>query len=303
MLKVNQSDTSSFSVNQFSYLSNFPGLWHYHPEYELTLILHGQGTRFVGDHLERFSAGDLVLIGKNLAHTWRSDTVADNAGPSEALVIQFREDFLGEGFFKVPEMVAIRSLLQKSARGMRITGKTQQTVAAAVKRVQLRTGGARLLELLSVLHLLSESEELIPLASEGYCDHSAGSDSERLNRVYAYIMNHFQKQVRLTDVAEMASMSPTAFSRYFTQRTRKSFSQFLIEKKVGYACKLLIGGNLSILQICYECGFQNVSSFNKQFKKITSLTPKQYQLNYRPFGNQEARKHSGDLRLVGVKDV
>jgi AraC-like DNA-binding protein len=302
LLKVNQPDTMSFSVNQFHYLSSFPGLWHYHPEYELTLIVRGQGIRFVGDHLERFEEGDLVLIGKNLAHTWKSDPVNVH-GPSEAIVAQFREDFLGELFLKLPEMIPVRSLLQQAARGIKVTGASRAVLADQMKQMYALQGAARLLHLLSLLTSLAETEDAVFLASEGYCNHKVESDSERLNTVYGYIMTNFQKPIRLTDVAEMAHMSPTAFSRYFTQRTRKSFSQFLIEKKVGYACRLLIGRDLSILQICYECGFQNVSSFNKQFKKITSLTPKQYQQNFRPFGHQQVKKHAVDSRLVGTLEA
>lgn len=302
LLKVNQLDTMSFSVNQFNYLNNFPGLWHFHPEIELTLILKGHGMRFVGDSIERFEDGDLVLIGKNLAHTWKSESADETLGSSEAVVTQFKEGFLGDAFLQTPEMIGVRNLLQNSTRGIKITGATKKRVVLRIKQMQAAQGAPRLMHLLSILILLSESKDITLLASEGYCNHNAESDSERLNKVYSYIMNNFQKPIRLTDVAEMAHMSPTAFSRYFTQRTRKTFSQFLIEKKVGYACKLLIGGDLSILQICYECGFQNVSSFNKQFKKITKLTPKQYQLNFRPFGNQQIKKHAIDSRLVGIKE-
>lgn len=300
LLKVNQPDTMSFSVNQFNYLNHFPGLWHYHPEYELTLILNGKGLRFVGDHIESFEKGDLVLLGKNLAHTWKSESHA-GYGPSEAVVIQFREDFLGDAFWQLPEMLLVKSLLQRSARGIRINGATQRKIASMIQEMQDLQGPERLIKLLSALTILANSEDLTLLASEGYCNHTEEGDNERLNRVYHYIMNNFQKPIRLTDVAEMAHMSPTAFSRYFTQRTRKSFSQFIIEKKVGYACRLLIGGSQSILQICYECGFQNVSSFNKQFKKITGLTPKQYQQNYRPFTNQRIKKHAVDSRLLDAE--
>ncbi|GAA4439929.1 AraC family transcriptional regulator [Ravibacter arvi] len=299
LLRVNQPDTLSFSVNQFNYLHSFPGLWHYHPEFELTLILKGAGTRFVGDHVESFEAGDLVLIGKNLAHTWRSDTAPDGlpGGPAEALVTHFREEFLGSAFFDIPEMLAVRGLLNRSARGLKVTGAVRARLTAELKLLQDFSGAAKLLKLLHLLVLLSESDELTTLASEGFCQGTSDSDSDRINKVYAYIMNNFQQQIRLADVAEMAHMSPTAFSRYFTQRTRKPFSQFLIEKKVGYACRLLMSARFSILQICYECGFQNVSSFNKQFKKITGVTPRQYQLTYKPFGGQPLDRSREDDRV------
>ncbi len=283
LLKVNLPDSMSFNVNHFNYLSNFPGIWHYHPEYELTLILNGTGTRFVGDHIEQYKEDDLVFIGKNLAHTWKTNFSSDlsQIGTSEALVIHFNENFLGKDFFLIPEMISIKNLLEKSRRGIKITGQTKSILIQQIQTFPKLHAAHRLFKLLSILIIIAESPDLNFLSSEGYFNQFKKNDCERLNKIFEYIVNNFRESIRLIDVATVANMSPTAFSRYFTLRMRKSFSQFVIEMKVGYACKLLMGDRFTILQICYECGFQNVSNFNKQFKTITGINPKQYRLKFK----------------------
>ncbi|WP_138991194.1 AraC family transcriptional regulator [Larkinella sp. C7] len=281
LLKVKKTETDSFSVNYFKYNGPFPGLWHYHSEYELTLIVKSSGTRFVGDHIDRYNENDLIFIGKNLAHTWKSDSSKEKPQSSEALVIHFKKDFLGNSFFKTPELYAIEQFLQLSQRGIKIMGKTQTEVIDQMYQIQTLSGVHKLIKLLQILCLLADSKELTLLSSEGYNLNINEKTNDRLNKVLAYIMNNFKSSIRLIDAADIANMSPTAFSRYFKQRMQKPFSQFVNELKVGYACKLLMLHKFSIQQICFECGFQNVSNFNKQFKSFTELSPKQFQLKHR----------------------
>ncbi|RRB04003.1 AraC family transcriptional regulator [Larkinella rosea] len=281
LLKVKKTETDSFSVNYFKYNGSFPGLWHYHSEYELTLIVKSSGTRFVGDHIDRYNENDLIFIGKNLAHTWKSDSSKEKNQSSEALVIHFKKDFLGSSFFTTPELYAIEQFLQLSQRGIKITGKTQIEVIDQMYQIQTLSGVNKLIKLLQILCLLADSKELILLSSEGYNLNVNENTNDRLNKVHAYIMNNFKSSIRLIDAADIAHMSPTAFSRYFKQRMQKPFSQFVNELKVGYACKLLMLQKFSIQQICFECGFQNVSNFNKQFKSFTGLSPKQFQLKHK----------------------
>jgi AraC-like DNA-binding protein/quercetin dioxygenase-like cupin family protein len=288
LLKVKKTDAESFSVNHFRYSGSFPGLWHYHAEYELTLIVKSQGTRFVGDNIDRYAENDLIFIGKNLAHTWKNDNAIDatEIPSSEAVVVHFLEDFLGTSFFATPELSALEKFLSISRRGVKITGKTQEKVIAYMYELEFLTGPEKLMKLLQILILLSVSADLILLASDGYSQYINENDNDRLNKVHAYIMNNFKSPIRLTDAADIANMSPTAFSRYFKQRMQKPFSQFVIELKIGYACKLLMQHQFSVLQICYECGFQNVSNFNKLFKNFTELSPKQFQLKHKSLRHQ-----------------
>ncbi len=276
LIKVNVPEKASFSVNRYAYTDHFPGVWHFHEEYELTLIEKSYGSRMVGDHIERFEAGDLIFIGKDLPHTWRNDEKVK--GVSEALVIHFLEDFLGASFFSLPEMYRIKRLLERSGRGLKVQRKEARSIAGIMRLMETSTGAERILQLLKILHLLAETEDIEELSSEGFTNSIHYADSDRLKRVYEYIMNNFQEDISLSRAAGVANMSPTAFSRYFKNRTRKSYTQFVIELKIGYACKLLINEKISVADVCYQSGFQNLSNFNQQFKSITSLTPKKYQI-------------------------
>ncbi|MBX2925529.1 MAG: AraC family transcriptional regulator [Chitinophagaceae bacterium] len=276
LIKVNVPQKSSFSINRYSYSDQFPGIWHFHEEYELTLIEKSSGSRMVGDHIERFKVGDLIFIGKNMPHTWRNDE-GSTEGTSEALVIHFFENFLGEAFFDLPEMYKMKRLLERAKRGLKVQEPLSKKIAALMKRAEASVGSPRVILLLEILQLLSRSEQLEELCSEGFTNSINYNDSDRLKRVYEYIMNNFQEDVSLSRAASVAHMSPTAFSRYFKSRTRKSYTQFVIEMKIGYACKLLINEKMSVAEVCYKSGFQNLSNFNQQFKSITSLTPKKYQ--------------------------
>ncbi|CAL1518461.1 AraC family transcriptional regulator [Chitinophaga sp. MM2321] len=279
LIKVNVPQKASFSVNRSVFSNGFPGIWHFHDEYELTLILESSGRRMVGDHIDRFTSGDLIFIGKNLPHTWRNDEL-HTYDKSEVLVLHFLDDFLGNTFFGIPEMAKVSAFLERSHRGIKIIGETRDYIADQLIKMEQAAGADNIILLLSMLNTLSNSDsnDLVELSSEGFANSIDESGSNRLNKVYEYIMNNFQEGISLVKVAAVANMSPTAFSRYFKSRTRKSFSQFTIELRIGYACKLLMREDMSVTQACYESGFQNLSNFNQQFKEITRLTPKKYQL-------------------------
>lgn len=277
LIKVNVPQATSFSVNRYVYEDCFPGIWHFHDEYELTLIIESSGSRMVGDNIDRFTEGDLVFIGKNLPHTWRNDELRTYQ-KAEALVLHFLDQFFGNGFFDIPEMEKIQRLLDRSHRGIKITGKTRDHIAALLLKMEYTEGADKIILLLTLLNLLAASGDLCDLSGEGFANSIDESGSDRLNKVYEYVMNNFQEDISLVKVAAVANMSPTAFSRYFKSRTRKSFTQFLIELKIGYACKLLMKEDMAVAHVCYESGFQNLSNFNQQFKSITGLTPKKYQL-------------------------
>lgn len=285
LIKVNVSPKASFVVNRYVYEDCFPGIWHFHDEYELTLILKSTGTRMVGDSIDRFEEGDLVFIGKNLPHTWRNERLRSFRKP-EALVLHF----FSSGFFEIPEMADIRHILNRSGRGIKITGATRDRAAAILLKMEHAKGADKMILLLSVLNLLTKSDDLIELSSVGFADSINAPGSNRLNSVYEYIMNNFQKDIGLAKAAAVANMSPTAFSRYFKSRTRKSFTRCLIEMKIGYACKLLMKEDMTVAQVCYESGFQNLSNFNQQFKTITGLTPKKYQLMHESVPNGKINK-------------
>ena len=272
---------SSFSVRK----DEFPCLdeyLHFHPEFELILILKGHGMRLVGDNISAFKEGDMAFIGPNLPHLWRNDKLfyQDNKHEVEVVVVQFLEDFLGKDFFTKNEMKSILQLFNKSKQGLHIHGETNTSVALKIKKLISAEGFSRILILLEILHELASSQNLNLLSRSGYLHNFTESDAMRMDRVYKYLIDHFKDDIKLDEIAAVANLSSPAFCRYFKKRTKKSFSVFLNEMKIGHACKLLMEGEYAISEIGYECGYNSLTNFNRQFKRTTGLAPYKYRKQY-----------------------
>lgn len=262
--------------DEFEY---YPTPWHYHPEYELVLVVKSTGQRMVGDSIENFEDGDLVFMGPNLPHVFNNGPEYYRGHPdlkAEAIVIHFNQDFAGKGFFELPEMARVKKLLFNSRWGLKILGGTQGKIARGMEEMLHQTPAQRLLQLLQLLEELSVSEEYRLLASLGYVQADQQLDANRMNKVYNHIMARFRDSITLSEVAQVANLTTPSFCRFFKSRTRKTFTQFLNEVRVGYACKLMAEEHLNISDICYQSGFNNVSNFNRQFKRIVNKSPLQY---------------------------
>jgi len=273
---------NSFSVKEdlYPYLYNH---WHYHPEIELTFIRKGTGMRLVGDSMEQFKDGDLILLGANVPHLWRSDAVYFSKQPGlhiEAVAIHFKRDFWGSDFLDLPEMKQIKDLLEKSKRGIRVTGKTQQAIAPKMEAALKASDSARIVLLIDMLATIAASKEHKFLSSAGFLKSYSLANTDKINVIYDYTFNNFQKELSIKEIASVANLSPHSFCRYFKTRTLKTYWQFLLEVRIGYACRLLIEDKLTVARICYECGFNNLSNFNRHFKSITNKTPLQYVKQY-----------------------
>ncbi len=279
LLRVPIGSESSFSVRQDVVL-HFYDRWHYHPELELLHIEQGSGTQFVGDTIQNFQPGDVLLIGANLPHYWRCDQkYFDNQAElfAQATVVHFRADFWGDAFLKLPENRAIAQLLDRAKQGIHINGLTRDVVVNQLKKMLNATGTQRIIALLTILTAVAESPETTLISTTDYPDQFDEADTDRINRIYAYALANFQRKVSIAEVAAVANLSPHSFCRYFKSRSRKPFSQFLLELRVHHACKLLSDSQLSISQVCMESGFNQFSGFNKYFKQITGKSPMQYQ--------------------------
>jgi AraC-like DNA-binding protein len=278
LLKISLPSECSFSIRQ-DVVPYFYNRWHYHAEVELVHIHQGSGTQFVGDSIQRFAPGDVLLVGADLPHYWRCD--ADYFAPqsdlqAQATVVHFRPDFWGAALLELPESRELIHLLEQARRGIRLHGPVRDVVRRLLARLLTATGVARLVLLLRILTLVAAADEVELLASSPYRTPGNESDTERINRIYAYSLAHFQQAIPLADIAAVANLSAHSFCRYFKAHTRKSYSRFLLELRVRHACQLLHGGPLSIAQVCYESGFNQFSSFNKYFKQITGMTPLYY---------------------------
>ncbi|MEZ4775200.1 MAG: AraC family transcriptional regulator [Bacteroidia bacterium] len=277
--QIPQSLGESFSISLDEGPYFFTPL-HFHYACQLSLILESTGTRFVGDNIERFEAGDLVLLGSNIPHVFRNDPVYYESGShlkARAIHAFFTPDFPGEKFMSLPETAAIRQLILQAGRGLKIMGQTRKIITEKMLQIGGREGLPRLLELLSMLDILSRSSELVFLSSRVSDPSLKKSDSDKINDVFNFVMGNYQDDIRLDQIASVAHMSPTAFCRYFKRSTQKTFSQFLNEIRIGHACRMLREESFPISEIGFLCGFNNTSNFNRRFKNITTFTPKEYQ--------------------------
>ena len=267
--------TEPFVIKRNRY-PNFLKIWHYHPELELVLIIEGTGTRFAGGSIEKFEPGELVLLGKNLPHMWLNDDpyFDESSGLfAEALCIHFREDFLGEKFLEIAGTEHLSLLLKKATRGIRFQNLSGSIIDEIQQVAEESCEFTRLMKVLNILHQLAKHKEIALLSSEGYLNLAMGNESDK---THEYIFKNFNKPIQLSDVAAIAQMNPSAFSRYFRRVHRKTFSRYLIEVRISFACKLLMENKYNISAICYKSGFNNISNFNKQFRRIMDMSPSAY---------------------------
>jgi AraC-like DNA-binding protein len=257
---------------------SYNAAWHFHPEFQITLVIKSYGYRLVGDNIAPLHAGDLVLVGSNLPHVWQQDRKArsDSAQAVHAVIVRFLETFAGKDFLEIPEMKPVHLLLRRSTRGLQVTGATRQAVAEKMRRLPETAGLERISGLLSILSTLARSKELKPVASAGFVPVLNGSDHDRMERVCHYINTHLDSVIDRAEVARQAHLSQGAFSRFFKLRTGKTLPQYINELRVGRACRLLAEGETKITDIALECGFANLANFNRRFLEIAGLTPRDY---------------------------
>lgn len=259
----------------------FPVPWHYHPEYELVLVTKSTGRRMVGDHIGYFEDGDLVFMGPRLPHVWVNDTAYyENTGlEADAIVIHFEESFLGADFLNIPEMENFKKFLQLSRRGLAIKGNTREKINALMKKMLVTGHGLKQLSLLlKIFDILSNYPEYESLASPGYLLSSQADDqSDRFSKVTEYIMRNFDRDIALPEIASVANMAMTTFCNFFKKHYGLTFVEYLHVVRIGHACKLLSEKNQeTVIDIAYECGFNNLAHFNRQFKRIKKMTPTEY---------------------------
>lgn len=257
---------------------------HFHPEMQLKYIIEGTGDLFVGDTFVPFEPGDLFLIGSNQSHVFKSDLIYYENKPgltAHSVSIFFQEESLGKGFFNIEEVSEIRRLIERSGRGLKFTKSVSRQVGPRIANIPKTQGFARFIEILHILHDLAMVEGYKYLATVNTHTPLSDRESEKVNEVINFIIQNYRDDIKLEDVANIANYSQAAFCHFFKQHTRKTFVQFLIEVRVSKACKMLRNSDMNVSQICYDCGFNNVSNFNRQFKKITGLSPTAYTRKYK----------------------
>ena len=251
--------------------------WHYHPEFEITYVHKGRGTRMVGDNVNYFEDGDFVFLGSNLPHTWVSD---DDYNQSEAdmevLVLQFHSQLFSNEWLGWQEMTHLRSLLNNSDRGLLFDGGKQKLAAEILIKLQKASGFRKILLTMELLDYLGEKGGTA-LASQSYIPPLKDATEERLLTVCQYIHNNFTHPIKLDTVAKLANMNATSFCRFFRKSTGQSVMEYVNDLRISKACNLLLSGQrLNITEIAYRSGFNSQSLFNRCFLKKKKMTPKEF---------------------------
>lgn len=259
--------------------SYFNPNWHFHPEFQLSFIVKGKGTRFIGDHVETFQEEDLVFTGPNLPHLWRSDKIyfdKKSKLTTRGLVIYFDHTLLNAAILEKEEFHYINKLVENSARGIEFYGETRGKIKRLLLKIANEKGFRRIITLMEIINMLANSSEYNLLSSPRYTNLLKDNDAEKMSLVYEYVMTHFKNKIALEEIAGMLNMTTTSFCRYFKPRANKTFTRFVNEIRIGHARQLLLENNLNISQIGYECGFNALSNFNRQFKSIVNVPPQEY---------------------------
>jgi AraC-like DNA-binding protein len=268
----------SFHIREFG-ISAFHAPYHFHAEIELTAIIKGQGERYIGNHMENFQDGDLVLLGPHLPHCWKLDQQESNLTAS-AIVVQFDLHFLGESFYQQVEMAPIKRLLEDSMYGIHFN--TQDAVGIHEQLIALKNEPDHfqaLISLLQILKTLSSCNYRL-LDKDRNSVSPSSSEQERMNFIVAYIVENFNRKISLQEAADRANLTTNAFCKYFKKNTRKTFMEMVIDYRINYARQQLIQTDKPISDIAFESGFGDPSHFYKSFRSKTNLSPVQYRKKF-----------------------
>lgn len=277
--KIPKTEDSSFRV-QIDKEPYFYDILHQHPETQITLIVSGSGTIIQGDYIGNFKPGDVFIFGANMPHVVKSDPKFYEEGSTHkchAISIFFDSQSFGKDFFDLPEMRGVNDFIKKSVRGLKLHGDNRRFLTKILSEIEHIDGINKIISLLNIFNRLSTSDSFDWLSSEPHTLNVDDTEGKRLNDIFQFTMREFHRPITLDEVADVAHMTPSAFCRYFKQRTRKTYVSFLNELRVAHACKLLLNKELNVTEVCYRSGFVNLSNFNRKFKTITKHTPSQYQ--------------------------
>jgi len=252
---------------------------HYHEELELNLIINAKGARrIVGDHIDTIDDIELVLVGPNLYHAWfthqcRSEEIRE-------VTIQWHRDLFEDKLLRRNQLSFIRSMMDRSQKGILFSNEAAATLAPRILSLNQKKGFDSVLELLSILHDLSISKNMRTLSDASFTNQHFTYNSRRIEKAFEYMNNNYDKPITLGEVARLVSMTEVSFSRFIKKRTGNTFIDSLNEIRLGHASRLLIDTTHSISEISYHCGFNNISNFNRIFKKKKTCTPKEFRENF-----------------------
>ena len=263
---------SSFTLLHYTHALDRDILWHYHPEYELVYIPQGSGRRHVGQHVSQYRGGELIFIGPNLPHLSFS---YEQQGAFEQIVLQLREDFLGEGFLQRPELAAVQQLFARSQQGLSFGATTRANIGATLREMLAQPAPKRLLTLLDLLYQLAGASDVTELHAAMGISSVQAREQQRLREVYQHIEQHYATPITVQDMADRTHLTVPAFCRYFKKMTGQTLTGFLQEYRISQA-RLLLLQDLPVTEVSFTVGFNNLSHFNRTFRKLTGQSPSDY---------------------------
>ncbi|MEN9525874.1 MAG: hypothetical protein RL447_732 [Bacteroidota bacterium] len=252
---------------------------HYHEEMELNLIINAKGAkRVIGDHMGEIDDIELVLVGSNLPHFWKTHRCRSHE--IQEITIQFHKDLFEEKMLRRNQLKFIREMFEKSSRGVLFSKSTSRQASARLKKLQTKNGFDSVMELMSILHDLSISRNIQLLSKSSFSNVQPSYKSKRIEKVMEYLRENFDKPIELSDVAHIANMTEVSFSRFMKAQLGVGFIDTLLDIRLGHASRLLIDTHQPIAEVAYSCGFNNISNFNRLFKKKKGCTPKAFREDY-----------------------
>lgn len=271
------SKSSPLRIRFFDY-QHFTYPWHFHSEYEILYIQAGTGTRFVGDNVDKYTNGDVFLLGSNLPHYMKSDE-AYHAEDSKLRVkgvnIQFEKDFMYHAIHHYPHFINIKKLLEDAQKGVYFPAGCSVKIVELLNRIPLEKGIDQMTSFLQLLKEMTEIKSKQPISTSDVIDEKL-CNASRIDNVISYLNKHYHRKMDLSEIASHASMNPAAFCRFFKSKTGKTFKNYVLDMRISYARKLLLMDDMNISQISVKCGFDTISYFNKTFKKHSGYSPTEY---------------------------
>ena len=260
---------------------SFP--WHIHNEFEIIYVEESTGERFVADSVEDFSPFDLTLVGPNVPHCMKS-APEYNQGKTllrvKGVIIQFEEPFMSHAINNYADLSHIKELLEKSQQGIHFPYPQNKEIITCIKQLPDCNGTMRIINLLHLLDLMAKFENKRSLGSLLFCQSLSLKMDPRMKKVISYLMNNYKKDIDLNEISSLVAMNTSSFCRYFKEKSGKTFTKYVLDLRIGYACKLLVSNQLDITQISLECGFNTITHFNRIFKRNTGLTPTDYKKQF-----------------------
>lgn len=274
---INYPAENSFLI-KYDDFPHFTVPWHFHNEFEIVYIIKSYGKKFVGDLVEEFAPGDLSVYGSRLPHFYMNDPAFYRGDPElvvNAIVLQFPPAYFPQSQLLRPEFGSVKKLLNSASSGLRFSVEPSATGGKILQEMLRTRGMERHLLFVKLIDYLGNSEAQT-MATRGYTNAMDDMGEPRMSKIYEFITRHYNRKITLEEAASVAAMNPTAFCRYFRQKTGKTFAQFVNELRISYACKFLSHGNLTVAHIGDEAGFRNLSNFNRQFKNFIGKSPTEY---------------------------